>query len=409
LRFLRLVLFDQLQIDQPTLQQHSCILRDEHGQRISKQGLDKRFNDDAVNFIEAVFEQYLKNQLSADLIPSALSERFKAIRILDSTEFKLPEQLSEAFPGFKGAGTSACAHIQFEYDILTGNVKHLFLGKALISDVTYARQQLDSLQENELVLRDLGYYTIDTYREIEKRKAFYVSRLKPYISIYEQGSNGFKELTYKEIHKRLKVSGLKYLDLPVYIGKEVKHPVRLIVNLLDEQAAIKRKKREKRKKRPLKEDDKAIHKLNLFITNLTAKDACGEEIYELYKIRWQIELMFKTWKSILKINSVRPMKASRLKCYLISKLLWILMSLDISKIFTNRIFRKENRLISPYKCFALIKMQAKTLRKALFSIKQKQLQAWLKKMYRVFIDYGLKEQRVNKASMIKLLQIQLNY
>jgi hypothetical protein len=407
--FLRLALFDHMQIDQPSLQQHSYLLMDEHGQKISKQGLDKRFSDKAANFIEAVFEHYLKNQLSVDLIPSALAERFKAIRILDSTEFRLPEHLAEAFPGFKGAGTKACAHIQFEYDVLSGNVKHLFLGKALISDVTYARQQLDTLSENELVLRDLGYYTLNTYAEIEKRKAFYVSRLKPYVSIYEQGNGGLKELTYKEIHKRLKGSTLKYLDLQVYIGKELKHPVRLIVNLLDEEAAAKRRKREKRTKRQLKEDDKAIHELNLFITNIATKDASSEEIYDLYKLRWQIELIFKTWKSILKINSVRSMKASRVKCYLISKLLWILMSFDISKTFTNRILRKENRLISPYKCFALIQMQVKTLRKILLSIKQKQLQVWLKKMYKVFIDYGLKEQRVNKSSMIKLLQIQVNH
>jgi hypothetical protein len=407
LMFLKLVLFDHMQIDQPTLQQHSCILMDEHGQKISKQGLDKRFSDKAANFIKDVFEQYLKNQLSVDLVPSALSERFKAIRILDSTEFKLPEQLAEAFPGFKGAGTSSCAHIQFEYDILSGKVNHLFLGKALTSDVVYAREQLDSLSENDLVLRDLGYYTIDTYAGIEKRKAFYVSRLKPYISIYHQESSGFKELTYKEIHKRLKDSALKYLDLQVYIGKEVKHPVRLIVNLLDEKASAKRRKREKRTKRQLNDDDKAIHELNLFITNVP-KHTSAQEIYELYKIRWQIELLFKTWKSILKINSVRPMKASRLKCYLISKLLWILISWDISKTFTNRILRKESRLISPYKSFALIKMQTKTLRKILFSIKQKQLQEWLKKMYRLFVDYGLKEQRANKSGIMKLLQLQVN-
>ena len=407
--FLKSVLFDQMQIDQPTLQQHAFVMLEEHGQRVSKQGMDKKFNNKAVQFIENLFEQYLKYQLSTDILPTKLAEKFKAVRIMDSTEFQVPAHLAAAFPGFNGAGTGACAHIQFEYDIISGVVKHLFLGNALVSDVKHAQAQLDTLNENDLVLRDLGYYTIDTYSEIEKRKAFYVSRLKPYISIYERQGDVFKELTYQEIHKRLKKSTVRYLDLQVHIGKAIKHPVRLIASLLDESSAAKRRKREKRAKRQLKDHDKPIHELNLFITNLTADVVSTEEVYELYKIRWQIELMFKTWKSILKIDSVRPMKASRLKCYLLSKLLWILVSLDISKTFKNRILKNEKRMISPYKSFALIKMQAALLKKILFSSHQKQIRSWLKKMYTILIDYGLKEQRAGKPNLIKLLQLEASY
>ncbi|MBC7511350.1 MAG: transposase [Ferruginibacter sp.] len=37
--------------------------------------------------------------------------------------------------------------------------------------------------------------------------------------------------------------------------------------------------------------------LKVFVNNVGAEKLTVQQAYELYKIRWQIELMFKTWKS----------------------------------------------------------------------------------------------------------------
>jgi len=142
--FLKMLLFDHLISDQPSLQQHCFGLQDSDEIKITKQALDKRFDDTALEFIKTLFQNYLKEKLALDKLPSIFKEKFKAIRIMDSTEFKLPASLSESFPGFEGDGTKACAQIQFEFDILTGKVEYLSLENARLSDATYAEEGLNS-------------------------------------------------------------------------------------------------------------------------------------------------------------------------------------------------------------------------------------------------------------------------
>ena len=150
LQFLKMVFFDQMTIDQPSLEQHSISILRDHGRKISKQALDKRFNDRAVLFIQALFESYLKRQFSSVKIPSPFAAFFSAIRIMDSTEFKLPECLAKEFPGFDGDGTKSCTQLQFEYDILSGRINHFSVGDARISDSAYARPYLPTIKYNEV-------------------------------------------------------------------------------------------------------------------------------------------------------------------------------------------------------------------------------------------------------------------
>jgi len=52
------------------------------------------------------------------------------------------------------------------------------------------------------------------------------------------------------------------------------------------------------KKGKTNNQDRLWSMLNVFITNVPVKEITAREAYDLYKIRWQIELMFKIWKSI---------------------------------------------------------------------------------------------------------------
>lgn len=102
--------------------------------------------------------------------------------------------------------------------------------------------------------------------------------------------------------------------------------------LISEDAQKKRLQKKKSKKGKTDKKDKLWSKLNVFITNVPCSEITAQEAYDLHKIRWQIVLMFKIWKSILKIHLVRKMKPQRLKCYLYSKLLWAMLCWDITAV-----------------------------------------------------------------------------
>jgi hypothetical protein len=397
-----MLLFDHLQMSQPSLQQHSFSLLTKGGEKVSKQAIDKRFNANTVCFIKTLFENYMHRQLKPLNIPSGLKEKFKAIRIMDATSYQLPASLAEAFPGFTGDGTAACAKLQFEYELLSGKIETLCVQHARMADKTFAAGRINTLQAGELVLRDLGYYSVDMYKEIEEQGAFYISRLKQQVIIYEKKKDEYQELSYKEIIKRVRRAGQKYLDMEVYIGKERKHRVRMIVNLLDGQAIARRLKRKKHYKQQLNNNDRQSCQVNIFITNVGQQTIAAENIFKIYKLRWQIELVFKSWKSVLKIQEVRKMQVARFQCYVYSKLLWIVISWDLCCVASADLYSQKEQLISIYKCFALLKQQAYQFEDLLFK-EGSGLYKYLKKLNILLIDFAGKETRNNRTNLIDLL------
>lgn len=405
LKFVKMLLFDQLQYDQPSLQQHAFELLTDKDVKISKQAIDKRFKTAAVTFIQKLFESYLAHSLSCDVIATKLKDKYTAVRIMDSTEFKLPDSLAKDFPGYSACNALACAAIQFEYDAINKSINCMSVGNAKASDKTFADKRMDDIKAGELIIRDLGYYSIDSYQKIENQGAFYISRLKSQISIYEKNKDGdYTELSLQTLIDRIKKSGDVFLDQTVYIGAEQKKQVRLMAWLLEEDAQKRRLQKKSNKKGKINNNDILWSMLNVFITNVPFKDISAQEAYDLYKIRWQIELIFKIWKSILKIHLVRKMKPERFKCYLYSKLLWVLLCWDITVSLEPVIWRQKKKLISSYKCYALLKTNARQLESILFNANEK-LKEWLSKMLTYFGYFGLKENKKGRKNLIELLRI----
>jgi len=85
---------------------------------ISPQGLNKKFNKEAVNFMKSILTEMLKCQ--NDILrnnESLLKIKFNRITIVDSTGFKLNDKLKNIF---KGAGVASAMKIQLQYDLITG-------------------------------------------------------------------------------------------------------------------------------------------------------------------------------------------------------------------------------------------------------------------------------------------------
>lgn len=404
--FLKMNLFDHLAGSMPSLQQHALNMFGQEVEKISKQAIDKRFNEKSVVFIQRVVEALLSHQLEFGHLSSFLSEQFRSIRILDSTEFKLSNNLADAFPGYSKSA-AACAAIQFEYDILNKQLHCLSLGCARESDKTFADQQMDNVQRGDLLLRDLGYYSIETYAKVEQRGAFYVSRLKPSIAIFEKKAGGYQPLKWSDILTRIKKSGRQYFDQWVYIGSEQKHAVRLVAWELPAAEQQKRIKKIKAKAGKTNKQADMWAKLNVFITNIAGDKIEPSVVYDLYKIRWQIELIFKTWKSVLKIVIAGKMKANRLKCYLYSKFIWIIISWDVINVAEHYSWQTKRRLLSPYKCFSVILSKAGELRQCLFN-KGEQLHTWLQTMRKLLLLYAYKETRKTRVALSNLLQLKTN-
>jgi Transposase DDE domain len=87
---------------------------------MSPEGLNQRFNNDAVRFLQRLFALLMKSEIcSSGVISSEYMAYFQRIRILDSTIFQVPDSFAEYYPG------SAGIKIQLEYDLLSGKFLNL--------------------------------------------------------------------------------------------------------------------------------------------------------------------------------------------------------------------------------------------------------------------------------------------
>lgn len=85
---------------------------------------------------------------------------FERIRILDATVFQLPDSFATDYQGSGGSSNTAGLKIQLEYDLLSGQFLNVQLGPGKNNDKTYGTICLETVEEGDLCLCDLGYFDL---------------------------------------------------------------------------------------------------------------------------------------------------------------------------------------------------------------------------------------------------------
>lgn len=383
-----------------SLSQYCTSMYLHQGKSVSKQAMDKRFRSGAKDFLRLLVEKVMRQQLAC-LQANTLRDVFSEIRLADSTEFALSAVLAEAFPGYGGAGRQAMAQIQFEYELLSQKITRLSLGNALDADVSEGLRWIDTVPQKALLIKDLGYFNLSVYQQLQRRQLYFISRLQPQVNIYIEQAGQLKQLTKAAIMEMLTKSQDKYLDLDVLIGKDKKLPVRLIANLLNEEQKSRRLRRKRLNKgKKMTKEDVLNASLNLFITNVEKEKCAAQKVYELYTLRWQVELVFKTWKSILNIHQFNPMNAERFECLMYIKFIWILLNWSLVRLYSTL----SETEISLHKFTHTLKRQVHQLVSSLVQA-DGSLGLWLQKLFKASLIYHQKEYKKGSRKIAEILTI----
>ncbi|MBD2786774.1 transposase, partial [Xenorhabdus sp. 3] len=86
-----------------------------------------------------------------------------------------------------------------------------------------------------------------------------------------------------------------------------------------------------------------------YITNIPSEYVSKEAIYDFYSLRWQIEIIFKTWKSIFRIHSNTNVKKERLECHIYGKLIALLLSSTVMFQMRQILLVKKQKELSEWK------------------------------------------------------------
>jgi len=339
--FIDMLMFGELDHSQLSLQDYCNDLAQQHQRSLSKVGLHKRFNERTLKFLKSV----LATQMAVKLDCGQLShwQPFSRVIITDSSKFTLPEQFKEHYPGFGNFGVSSIMNIQYSFDLKHGNWENLELTKATQNDQSYSAKTLDQIKKGDLHIRDLGYVTLEYMGKLIQQEAFFLNRPHPQVKLVQHSNN--EQMDWTKLYQKMRGSN-KHFETMVTVGtgKEA-IDCRLVALPVPEQVWAKRirkaEQKAKSQKSSITDEYKARCKFTIFITNTTGKILNAEAIIELYRLRWQIELVFKTWKSLLGIHKVKAVQKDRLECQLIAKFIWILLNWKIFR-YLDFIVQKDS-------------------------------------------------------------------
>jgi Transposase DDE domain len=366
--FFDLMMYDVSSATSKSLNQIAIEAKSEHDIGVSKQGIDKKFNEQAVAFMKLLIEKQLSQEVSNQIEAGWLSS-FNRVSIKDGTRFDLPDSYKEYSPGSGGSASNAGACLQFEYDLKSGHILDLTLTAANRPDARDATEVLDTVSSNDLVIRDLGYYAFKSLLNITSKGAYFISRLGYKTNVYKKGKGELEKLDFKALYFQMKQHGLSRVCENVLIGTEAKIPVRLVIELMPEsvyeQRMKKTKKIHKKKGYQTSGEYKFMSRFNLFITNAPERMLPDEVVPVLYRVRWQIELIFKIWKSVIGIHHTRKMKYERWLCLLHFKLLLMIINWNLILLQRNYLYKHHGRLLSLNKCFKTLFDNSHRLRRAL--------------------------------------------
>lgn len=293
---------------------------------VSKQAIEERMGPETTNMVKMALEEELRKSLLKQRQPDRQSvQKFKSIKIEDSTTINLPEELSFAFSGNVSKGKKKS---QIKIHALFNLSHHAFqfmdLHGFTRNDQSLAAQALTCLEPGDLLLRDMGFLVLDVLNQIDKLGAYFISRKKSKIKVFDPGTGQEIDLI-KQLRKK------KTFDKIVLVSKSKKNKMRLvIVPITADQAAERRRKARRDRDKRLNHSQEYYELLGymIFITNIPPSCCNTQEIKMLYGLRWQIEIIFKAWKSCFSIDKLIPSKCNnpdRIYCMIYLWLLYIIL------------------------------------------------------------------------------------
>lgn len=242
-------------------------------------------------FMRGLCEQ-LMAQLTSEVLrfaPQSAFAQFTHITIHDGTSFAVKSTLKKTFPGRFTKVSPAAVELHVSMELLSEGLETVTLTPDKESEVHHAPAQ--NTLRGGLFLADRMFFIKRYLAEISAHGGYFIVKAKGVINpmirqahTHEGGEiKRFQNLPLKPV--KSKVSKYRALDLDVAWEGELE--ARLIVTW------------DPKNKRP-----------RYLVTNLPRAQFTLEQICDAYRLRWQVELMFKEWKSYASLHAFDTSKAN---------------------------------------------------------------------------------------------------
>lgn len=309
---------------------------------LTSQALCERINNiSSSNLMRAVFAELLlkvhERIVSLQLTP--ILDKFNRVIIEDSSVATLNEQLEGVYTGTNRGGNGVKSQVKIDliHDLSKGVMIDAQLFRGNEPDQGLADRVLKFIEKGDLLLRDLGYFKITFFKALNIAGAFFLSRLMPRVHFYLKEEDT-KALDIGKYLSHKSRQDLNIIEISGFLGQE-KVPIRLIIYRQPPEVTAKRLREANKNQRKRGENMSASKKLllhfTMFVTNIPQELLYAELIGTVYRLRWEVELIFKRWKSQLEIDHLKGIHVERIDCLIWSRLCTVLIVELITAIFNK--------------------------------------------------------------------------
>jgi hypothetical protein len=292
------------------------------GKRVSRQGIWKRVNSLFSAFVYNLLNEILSQQMRQTHLQTnkkTILKKYNRVLVQDSTTIHLPQWLNKCYPGNYSRGEiKALLRIQIIFDLVSNKVIYFGLTPYCKNDQSMSQLIVDIAHKDDFVIRDLGYFVLESISDMSNKGVTHITRLKPGVKLYHIKTG--KEI---DLVKELKAHGK--IDCFVLVGTTARVRKRLVVTKLPDEIANERVRKAKKDRNKRLNHSKSYYFLlgyTIYITNQTQMSAL--HINQIYGLRWRIEIIFKTWKSQLRLQQLIPAHLSATK-HKVEALIYIMM------------------------------------------------------------------------------------
>lgn len=302
------------------------------GVHVTTQAVEQRFTPRLEAFLEALFREAAGRVIKAQKPLASILERFPAVYLLDSTSESLPDARRDRFRGCGGShgGGQAAMKLQTLWELRHGALQAVRIEAGRDCDYKTSLQALP-LTEGSLRMADLGYFDTAVLQAMAFTGIYFLSRLQYGTTVFSPDGQALPLLAW------LARQGGPFVDAQVLVGTERKVACRVIAWRLPEEQANRRRQKliaEARRKdgRVPSAERLAWCDWTILVTNAPEELLTPKEATVLYRARWQIERLFKRWKSLGLIAELVGSTVARQMIRVWSRLLavmvqhWVMLS-----------------------------------------------------------------------------------
>jgi hypothetical protein len=180
-----------------------------------------------------------------------------------------------------------------------------------------------TLPVGSLYLADLGYFDLDRLATLVRDGLYFISRIQVGTAVFDASGRPLDLWCWLGRHDG------DLVDRPIRLGSQERLPCRLVALRCSPEVVRKRRHRLRQeagsKGRAISARQWEACRWTVLVTNVDRAVLDVEEVWIVYRTRWQIELLFKAWKGGNRVDQFRGRKPERALVEVYAKLLGILV------------------------------------------------------------------------------------